>query len=150
MTEGCYKGTSNVYTPREDSAQLHAQLMRFQTLLDQKQSIIDHLLEQQQKLHQKIDESVCLSREKANGHDHDNTNTLIQELQSENDILQCQLSDAVADMQRMATERTRLVEMSNALKAEVRFWTEKNANKAEASTQSRFPLLVGCDRRQVK
>ncbi|KND02183.1 uncharacterized protein SPPG_02672 [Spizellomyces punctatus DAOM BR117] len=122
----------------DESAHLHTQLIKLQTLLTQKQSLIDQLVDQQQKLHQKMDDSIRLIGDRNNGRssDRDGSMQIITKLQQDNKILREKLAEAVTDIQRMADEKAHLLEMSNTLKAEVRFWTEKAADTRDAATQT--------------
>ncbi|TPX70043.1 hypothetical protein SpCBS45565_g02029 [Spizellomyces sp. 'palustris'] len=119
----------------DESAHLHTQLIKLQTLLTQKQSLIDQLLDQQQKMHQKMDDSIRLIGDHTNGRSSDSMQ-VITKLQQDNKILREKLAEAVTDIQRIADEKAHLLEMSNTLKAEVRFWTEKAADTRDAVTQT--------------
>ncbi|KAJ3153628.1 Coiled-coil domain-containing protein 57 [Geranomyces variabilis] len=126
------------------SAATHAvaQMQRLRNLLSQKQNIIDELLAQQSALHQKIDVA------------HRNRTKYAEEqcqvdpcytfpfadpsaqFQRENIALRRKLVEATEDLQRMAHDRSRLLDMSNSLKAEVHFWTDKREARAEVGTQT--------------
>ncbi|KAI8817573.1 uncharacterized protein EV422DRAFT_604303 [Fimicolochytrium jonesii] len=130
----------------DDAQQLHNQITKLQGLLAQKQTIIDQLLDQQQKLHEKLGQSLRSASAVGGGagvqggdrdvENQSGSEPLVDKLRAENQQLRQRLTALHGDMQRLAQERARLLDMSNALKAEVRFWTEKNGDKAHAATQT--------------
>ncbi|TPX59516.1 hypothetical protein PhCBS80983_g02380 [Powellomyces hirtus] len=121
------------------ASHLHTQILKLQTLLAQKQRIIDDLWSQQETLHRKIDESMRRGRPPRDAwntttgdgyHQHDTTTT------TTTTHLRAQLAEAVEEMRGMQVERERLLDMSNALQAEVRYWVEKKEAGREVGTQT--------------
>ncbi|KAI9011185.1 hypothetical protein BC832DRAFT_328214 [Gaertneriomyces semiglobifer] len=138
MTQPSYHGCNDshpIRRPRTAEPVLgesgNSQVHILQGLLKEKQSIIDRLLEQQQRLHELLEQSSKRA-EQGNGRD---SGTLEKALDNNRELRQ-KLAEAVEDMRVMTSERSRLMDMSNALKAEIRYWMEKHSNKVDATTQS--------------
>ncbi|KAJ3019056.1 hypothetical protein HKX48_002408 [Thoreauomyces humboldtii] len=121
-TRAQFGQTSN-HDFRQQLAPLHSRIADLESSLDQKQSIIDHLLQQQEKMYRQLD-----------GRDVEGSGANA-ELWSENQGCRQRCAVLAADVQRMTRERATLLDMSNALKAEVRFWSDKMENREEVGTQ---------------
>ncbi|KAJ3140228.1 Coiled-coil domain-containing protein 57 [Geranomyces variabilis] len=119
-----------------------SQMQRLRNLLSQKQNIIDELLVQQSALHQKID--VTHRNRTKHAVEQCQVDPCYTfpfadpsaQCQRENIALRRKLVEATEDLQRMAHDRSRLLDMSNSLKAELRFWTDKREARAEVGTQT--------------
>ncbi|KAJ3284363.1 Coiled-coil domain-containing protein 57 [Borealophlyctis nickersoniae] len=130
-------GNTEMY--HQEAIHLHAQLARLQTLLQQKQTLIDQLLEQQEQMHAKLNHSLQQQTRKTGKPPSDDptvdeiTESALEELREENEMLRAKLRSAVADLFQAAKERSRLVDMSNSLRAELRRLTEKDSDNEMAT-----------------
>ncbi|KAJ3158959.1 Coiled-coil domain-containing protein 57 [Geranomyces michiganensis] len=123
-----------------------AQMQRLQTLLAQKQNIIDGLVAQQSALHRNLDDAL----RNQTGQSHDQfpldlgypgpSADRSYQFQRENIALRSKLVEATEDLQRMARDRSRLLDMSNSLKAELHYWTDKQETRSDVGTQTPSPL----------
>ncbi|KAJ3180239.1 Coiled-coil domain-containing protein 57 [Geranomyces variabilis] len=138
------KWESDCWGEEETRAATHSvdQMQSLRNLLLQKQNIIDDLLAQQSTVHQKVDVThrnrtgyVQDQRQVDPGYTSPFADQNAQS-QRENIALRKKLVEATEDLQRMAHDRSRLLDMSNSLKAEVRYWTDKREARAEVGTQT--------------
>ncbi|KAI8929942.1 hypothetical protein BC831DRAFT_441658 [Entophlyctis helioformis] len=97
-----------------DTAAMHQHIHSLQALLQQKQALINQLLESQSQ-----SETPFQLRfgDKANAADMQRQ---LDHLQSDNAILRRKLGQAVDDLRRLGRDKVQLVDMSNQLRAELR------------------------------
>ncbi|TPX38309.1 hypothetical protein SmJEL517_g00132 [Synchytrium microbalum] len=138
------------HKPSEDElAPLHR-------LLAQKQALIDDLLEAQTRLHERTRASLVFKenvRPVLPDTQPSSTNKTPDALQHENAQLRAQLRSAASDLKKLAGERIKLMDMSNALRAELRMLRESattdedieavnNMNDAAVKTRTRSAVRV--------
>ncbi|TPX48391.1 hypothetical protein SeMB42_g00035 [Synchytrium endobioticum] len=118
---------------------LDQEMAPLQKLLAQKQDLIDQLLDAQTRLHQRTKASLLASLDSKPLPWPSNVdaslampgvNRSLESLQHENAQLRAQLRSTAADLKKLAVERIKLMDMSNALRAELRLRLHESDDEA--------------------
>jgi uncharacterized protein YdcH (DUF465 family) len=115
-----------------DSLAVHQQLQAMNEILQRKQATIDSLMATQDK------QQLSPGQDSKNAKDMEELQNRIRTLSDENNMLRERLRDTISDLSMAASEKARLLDISNGLRATIRRYEESSQPRVSKGTQSRW------------